>query len=94
MQVGLQLVFFMAQVVQLLAQVGNVGFEHGVSVGAGGGLLLQEFPLGLQHFVLLLQEAHLEAAGEKRIENSQLLFSCLDHRYECRTEIDLKDVID
>lgn len=60
MQVGLQLVFFMAQVVQLLAQVGNVGLEHDISVGAGDGLLLQEFPLGLQHFVLLLQEAHLE----------------------------------
>lgn len=54
MQVGLQLVFFMAQVVELLAQVGNVGLEHDISVGAGDGLLLQEFPLGLQHFVLLL----------------------------------------
>lgn len=62
MQVGLQLEFFMAQVFQLLAQVGNVGLEHDISVGAGGGLLLQEFPLGLQHFVLLLQEAHLQAA--------------------------------
>lgn len=75
-QVGLQLVFFVAQVVQLLAQVGNVGFEHDISVGAGDGLLLQEFPLGLQHFVLLLQEAHLETAGEKKIENSQLQFGC------------------
>lgn len=69
MQVGLQLVFFMAQVVQLLAQVGNVGIEHDINVGAGDGLLLQEFPLGLQHFVLLLQEAHLETQESRNLRS-------------------------
>lgn len=59
MEVRLQFDFFVAQVVELLAQVGDVGLEHDINVGAGGGLLLQKFPLGLKHFVLLLQEAYL-----------------------------------
>lgn len=58
-QLRLQLDLLIAQPVQLSAQVGNVSFKHGVDVGAGGGLLLQQAPLGLQHFVLLLQEADL-----------------------------------
>lgn len=64
MEVGLQFDFFVAQVVELLAQVGNVGLEHDINVGAGGGLLLQKFPLGLKHFVLLLQEAYLHTGEE------------------------------
>lgn len=59
LQFPLQLDLLIAQAIQLSAQVGDVGLEHGVDVGAGGGLFLQEAPLGLQHFVLLLQEAHL-----------------------------------
>lgn len=58
-QVGLQLDLVVAEAVQLPAQVGDVGLEHGVDVGAGGGLLLHQLPLGLQHLVLLLQEADL-----------------------------------
>lgn len=95
MQVGLQLVFFMAQVVQLLAQVGNVGLEHDISVGAGDGLLLQEFPLGLQHFVLLLQEAHLETQESRNLRSQQLLFYCLLlSGFGCRTEVDVEDEIE
>ena len=62
-QLSLQLHLLVAQAVQLSAQVGDVGLEHGVDVGAGGGLLLQQAPLGLQHLVLLLQEAHLDGGG-------------------------------
>jgi len=58
-QLCLQLDLLVAQAIQLSAQVGDVGLEHGVDVGAGGCLLLQQLPLGLQHLVLLLQEAHL-----------------------------------
>lgn len=61
MQIRLQLHLVVAQTVQLSAQVGDVGLKHGVDVGARGGLSLQQVPLGLQHFVLLLQEAHLKA---------------------------------
>lgn len=68
MQVRLQFDFFMTQVVQMLSEVGDVGFEHHVDVGAGGGLFLQKFPLGLKHFVLLLQEAHL--LREKRLNEN------------------------
>lgn len=39
-QVGLQLHLVVAQAVKLSAQVGDVGLEHGVNVGAGGGLSL------------------------------------------------------
>ena len=59
-QLSLQLHLLVAEPVQLPAQVGDVGLEHGVDVGAGGGLILQQAPLGLQHFVLLLQEANLK----------------------------------
>lgn len=59
LQLSLQLDLLVAQAIQLSAQVSDVGLKHGVNVGAGGGLFLQELPLGLQHFVLLLQEAHL-----------------------------------
>lgn len=59
MQIGLQFNFFVPQVVQMFSEVGDVGFKHHVDVGAGGGLFLQKFPLGLKHFVLLLQEPHL-----------------------------------
>lgn len=34
MQVRLKLDFLVTQVVQLSAQVGDVGFEHGVNIGA------------------------------------------------------------
>lgn len=63
-KVGLQLHLVVAQAVELSAQVGNVGLEHGVDVGAGGGLALEEVPFGLQHFVLLFQEADLR--GQSR----------------------------
>lgn len=57
----------MTQVVQLPAQVVNVGFKHDIDVGAGRGLLLEEFPLGLEHFVLLFQEAYLQTEkGRKK----------------------------
>lgn len=59
MQVRLQFELFVTQIVQVLSQVGDVGLEHHVDVRAGGGLLLQKFPLGFQHFVLLFQEPHL-----------------------------------
>ena len=48
------------QAVQLLPQVVDVGFKHGLKVGPGGFMLLQEAPLGLQDLVLLLQEPHLD----------------------------------
>lgn len=58
-QVSLQPHLVVTQAVQLSAQVGDVGLEHGINVGAGGSLSLEETPLGLQHFVLLFQEAYL-----------------------------------
>ena len=66
-QLSLQLHLLVAEPVQLPAQVGDVGLEHGVDVGAGGGLILQQAPLGLQHFVLLLQEAHLKDKITRRV---------------------------
>lgn len=60
MQVRLKLDFLVTQVVQLSAQVGDVGFEHGVNIGARWGLFLHKFPFGLKHFVLLFQEANLQ----------------------------------
>lgn len=68
MQVRLQFDFFMTQVVQMLSEVGDVGFKHHVDVGAGGGLFLQKFPLGLKHFVLLLQEPHLLREKRRNVE--------------------------
>jgi len=59
-QLSLHLDLLIAEPIQLSAQVGNVGLEHAVDVGAGGGLVLQQAPFGLQHFVLLLQEADLK----------------------------------
>lgn len=58
-QVGFQFYFIMSQVVKLFAQVRDVGFKHGIDVRVRRGLVLQEFPLGLEHFVLLFQEAYL-----------------------------------
>lgn len=54
MQVRLQFDLFMTQAVQLLTQVGDVSFKHGINVGARCGLFLKKFPFGLKHFVLLL----------------------------------------
>ena len=48
-----------AQAVKLATKVSDVGLKHGIDVRAGGGLVLQETPLGLQHLVLLLQVTHL-----------------------------------
>lgn len=59
-EVRLQFDLLVTQVVQLRAEPGDVGLEHDLDIGLGRGLLLQEFPFGLQHFVLLFQEAHLE----------------------------------
>lgn len=53
-QLSIQLGLLVAQPVELSAQVCNVGLKHTVDVGAGGGLVLQEAPFGLQHLVLLL----------------------------------------
>ena len=58
-QLSLQLDLLIAQSVEVSAQVGNVSLEHAIDVGAGCGLVLQEAPFGLQHFVLLLQEPDL-----------------------------------
>lgn len=59
-QLALQLDLLVAEPIQLSAQVGDVGLEHGVHVAACGGLFLQQLPLGFQHLVLLLQVADLE----------------------------------
>lgn len=72
MQVRLQLDFFVTQVVQMLLQVGNVGFEHHVDVRAGGGLFLQKFPLGFKHFVLLFQEPYLRGEMPIYVENDNI----------------------
>lgn len=66
-QVGFQLDLVVAQTVELSAEVANVGLEHGVNVGTGCGLLLEEGPFSLQHLVLLLQEAYL-SGGKGRKE--------------------------
>lgn len=63
-QLSLQLDLPTAHAVELSAQVANVGLKHGVDVGAHGGLVLEEAPLGLQHLVLLFQEAHLWGQNE------------------------------
>ena len=59
-QLSLQLDLLTPEPIQLSAQVGNVGLEHAVNVGTGDGLILQEGPFGLKHFVLLLQETDLK----------------------------------
>lgn len=64
----------MTQIVQMLSQVGDVGFEHHVDVGAGGGLFLQKFPLGFKHFVLLFQEPHLLREMKLNLENVAFLY--------------------
>ena len=53
------------QHLQLLAQVANVALEDGLQVfpTVVQVQLLQKFPLGPQHLVLLLQEPHLESDG-------------------------------
>lgn len=65
----LQLELLVTQIVQMLPQVGDVGFEHHVDVGAGGGLFLQKFPLGFKHLVLLFQEPHLLRETKLNLEN-------------------------
>lgn len=72
MQIRLQFEFFMTQVVQMLSQVGDVGFEHHVSVRAGSGLFLQKFPLGFKHFVLLFQEPYLLREMTINVENENI----------------------
>lgn len=67
MQVSLQLYLVIAQTVKLSSKVGNVGLEHGVNVGTGGSLLLEYAPFGVQHLVLLLQEAYLSGEKEKGV---------------------------
>lgn len=48
-------------IVQLTPEVIDIGIKEGLQVlpDSPGALLLQEAPLGLQDFVLLLQEPHL-----------------------------------
>ncbi len=66
MQVSLQLHFVIAKAVELSAQIGDVGLEHGVDVGACGRLVLKKAPFCLQHLVLLLQETYLHWQDENR----------------------------
>ena len=58
-QLPVQLELIVVDHVQLPPQVGHVGLEHGLNVGALRPLVLQQLPLGLQHLVLLFQVAHL-----------------------------------
>lgn len=58
-QFTFQVLFFIAQAMQVSAQFSDVVLEHGIDFSVGGGLFLQNSPLGLQPFVLLLQKAHL-----------------------------------
>lgn len=57
------------QVVQLPPEVVDVGFKKGLQGLPGDSvtLLLEEGPLGLQHLVLLLQEANLSVGKQKRL---------------------------
>lgn len=82
LQLCLQLVLLARETVQLLPQPADVGFKKGVEVAAtrpGAALLLQEFPLGLQDSVLLLQEPHLNGrrVGRKRVR----LFPKASHNF-------------
>ena len=53
------------QDLELLPQASNLGLKDAQEAAALGRLLLlQQCPLGLQQFVLLLQKLHLEGAGE------------------------------
>ena len=54
-----QSVFVIVEKVQVLLQAGDVGLQHGFNRRGGGGLSLHHIPLGLHHFVLLLQVPHL-----------------------------------
>lgn len=58
-QLSVQLGSVIVDHVHLSAQVGHVCLKHGLDVGPARGLVMQQLPLGLQHLVLLLQEAHL-----------------------------------
>ena len=60
LQLSLQLDLLVAEPIELSAQVADVSLEHAIDVGAGDGLVLQEAPLCLKHFVLLLEEADLK----------------------------------
>lgn len=76
-ELSLQLDFLIAQPIELSAQVRDVGLEHAVDVGAGGGLVLQEAPFGLQHLVLLLQETDLcryKTRGHQMLLSNMIVF--------------------
>lgn len=51
--------FVFVDKVQLVLQASDVGLQHGFHLRRSSRLLLQQFPLCLQHFVLLLQISHL-----------------------------------
>lgn len=88
MQVRLQFEFFITHVVQMLSQVGDVGFEHHVNVRVGGGFSLKKFPLGFKHFVLLFQEPYLLREMTINVENENIkhvlhfyIYICLGWSY-------------
>ncbi len=58
-QLSVQLGPVVVDHVHLSAQVGHVSLKHGLDVGPARGLDMQKLKLGLQHLILLFQEAHL-----------------------------------
>lgn len=58
-QLSIQFDFVIVDHIKLPAQIGHIGLKHGLNVRSTWGLTLQNFPLGLQYLVLLLQEPHL-----------------------------------
>lgn len=68
-ELGVQPAPLSHQAVELPPQVVDVGFEKGLQGFPGDSvtLLLEEAPLGLQHLVLLLQEANLSIGKQRRL---------------------------
>jgi len=67
-QLAAQLALLIAEPIQLLANVADVGLEHAVNVDLCGGVLLQEAPLGFQLLVLHLQGADLKWGKSFRVQ--------------------------
>lgn len=68
-ELGVQPAPLSHQAVELPPEVVDVGFKNGLQGLPGNSvtLLLEEGPLGLQHLVLLLQEANLSIGKQKTL---------------------------
>lgn len=57
--ISVKSLFVIVESLKVLLQMADVGFQPRLNVRGGGRLSLKQVPLGLQHFVLLLQKSYL-----------------------------------